>query len=189
MIAYLNGKILKKTNKGIILDTGNIGYFVHLSAPLVEKITEKDPLELFIHSQVREDAFDLYGFLDFEELGFFKELIGVNGIGPKVAIDIIALPIEKVKAAILNDDSEFLTKIPGIGLKTAKRLILELKNKIDINLMDRPYNTLEPKINEEAEEALLKLGYQRHQIRKIIKDLPENLEKTEEIVTYFLKNA
>lgn len=184
MIAYLKGKILKKIDKGIILDTGNVGYLIHLSAPLLEEILLQQEKEFFIHSQIREDAFDLYGFDKIEDLDFFKSLISVNGIGPKIALEILSTSVEKIKNAIVNEELGYLCKIPGIGQKTAKRLILELKGKIDIDLGKETIDDF----NHDAVEALIKLGYQRHHITKNLKELPKEIKKAEDIITYFLKN-
>ena len=189
MIAYLSGKVLKKTDKGIILDTGNIGYFVHLSKTAMTDLEEKQDAEFFIHSHIREDAFDLYGFNTYEELSFFKQLISINGIGPRVATEILSVPAEKIKAAIINEDDKFLCKIPGIGPKIAKRIVLELKGKVDMDHTDRHYQKLDEKIDDEAFDALAKLGYQPQQIRKILNNLPANIKATEQIITHFLKNV
>lgn len=187
MIAYLRGKILRKTIKGIILDTGNVGYFVHLPAPLLTEIEQKEDREFFIHSQIREDAFDLYGFVNPEDLDFFRNLISISGIGPKVAMEILSVPVGKIKAAIFNEDLEFMKKIRGVGPKSAKRIILEMKGKIVSE--ERDYKGILPEINEDAVEALLRLGYQKSQIIKTLRNLPEDLKKPEDAITYFLKNA
>lgn len=185
MIAHLKGKNLKKTDKGIILSTGNIGYFVHLSKNLLATSEEGKEAEFFIHSQVREDAFDLYGFPNYNELLFFRNLISINGIGPKVALEIINVPTEKIQQAILNSDVDFIKKIPGIGPKTAKRIILELKSKVEINELEE----MTTNSDNEAVEALMGLGYQRKHINQSLSKLPKNITKTEEIITYFLKHA
>lgn len=186
MIAYLRGKILKKAAKVIILDTGNIGYSVHLTNRNLEELSEGQDSQFFIHSQIREDAFDLYGFQNEQDMNFFKMLLNINGIGPKLALEILNVPQEKVKSAIINDDSNYLTKIPGIGGKTAKRIILELKNKVEISDMDVTAKSKD--IDHDTIEALTRLGYHRHQVIRTLKTMPEEIVETEEIVTYFLKN-
>jgi Holliday junction DNA helicase RuvA len=192
MISYLKGNILKKTDKGIVLDIGNLGYFVHLSRTLLEETHEKEELELFIHSHIREDAFDLYGFINWAELTFFEQLLSVNGVGPKVAMEIITLPVEDVKKAIINKDIAFITRIKGIGKKTAERVVLELKGKIDvtdISGLDRKYKHIENDINDDITEALMKFGYSKQQVKKALRDLPPDIKDTEEIITYFLKHS
>lgn len=201
MIAYLKGQVLKKTDKAIILDTstaeatGGVGYLVQLPASTLSSIQEKQAIELFIHSNIREDAFDLYGFNTYNELTFFKTLISVSGIGPKSGLEILSGDTNKVKAAILNEDSAYLCKTPGIGQKTAKRLILELKSKIEIDdiatlsnlgINGKSSYSLDP--HPDAMEALLRLGYQRQQITKTLNNLPPKMTKAEEVITYFLKN-
>lgn len=191
MIAYLKGKILKKTDKGIILSTGNIGYFVHMPSPLLETKKNLGEAEFFIHSHIREDAFDLYGFQTESELNFFKDLISINGIGPKLAIEIFSVPIAKIKAAIVNEDTDFICEIRGIGQKTAKRIVLELKSKIEkesTGNLDTSYSKDSKDLNSDAIEALLRLGYDRKQIAQTLRTIPKNTTKAEEIITYFLKN-
>ncbi len=185
MIAYLKGKNLKNTEKGIILNTGHIGYFIHLTKNILTTIKEKEEHEFFIHSQVREDAFDLYGFFEYKELLFFRNLISINGIGPKVALEILNVETEKIQKAILNNDVDFMKKIPGIGPKTAKRIILELKSKVEIIDLEQA----ETNNNQEAIDALMGLGYQRKHINQALSKLPKDMSKTEEIITYFLKHA
>lgn len=188
MIAHLQGKILKKFEKGVILSTGGVGYFVNLTAPNQASIKENQELALFTYTHVREDILELYGFFEYEHLAFFKNLISISGIGPKLALDILSVPVQKIKAAILNEDINFLKEIHGIGPKSAKRIILELKGKIETENLDRDYHGLE-EINQDALEALLRLGYQKSQINQILKNLPEDIKKAEQIITYFLKQT
>jgi len=189
MIAYLQGKIKKKSEKSIILDIGNIGYLVSLTSNLLAEIEEKEEIELFIHSHIKEDSFALYGFTSETEQNFFKQLLTISGIGPKVALEILSVPSNKIKLAIMNEDEAFICKIPGIGKKTAKRVIMELKDKIQIEaLEDREYKPIQAEKHEEALEALIRLGYQQHQVKKLLNNLPEEIVQTEEIITYFLKH-
>lgn len=195
MIAYLKGTILKKLEKGIILDTSNVGYLVHVPTNILANLTEISPLELFIHSNIREDAFDLYGFTTYSELTFFKTLLSVSGIGPKTGLEIMNSDVQKIKLAILNEDHNYIRKIPGIGEKTAKRMILELKSKIEIDDLKNLSNsaTTNPTNNSsdshpDAIDALLRLGYQRHQVTKTLRGMPIEITEAEEVITYFLKN-
>ncbi len=193
MIGYLNGKILKKMKNALILDTGAVGYLVHVATPLLDKISEKDQLELFIHTRVREDDISLYGFETGNELEFFLILIGVNGIGPKLGLEILSQNPEKVKSAILTGDLAYLTKIPGIGKKTAERIVVELKSKITVTDLDlfRAHATLDlqKSISDDAINALAGLGYQRYEIVRVLKEMPEDIKNVEDIVTYFLRNV
>lgn len=202
MIAYLKGTVLKKIEKGIILDTGNVGYLVHLPATLLESLKElsittstPNTIELFIHSNIREDAFDLYGFSTYSELTFFKTLLSVSGIGPKTGLEIMNGDVQRIKLAILNEDHNYIKKVPGIGEKTAKRMILELKSKIEMedisglgNSVSNEKSNVSSDPHPDATEALLRLGYQRHQVTKTLRGLPVEITEAEEVITYFLKN-
>ena len=191
MIAYLSGTIRKKLPKAVIIDTGSVGYLVHLPIPLLEKTEEKAAAEFFIHTKVREDDISLFGFENMAGLEFFKTLLNVNGVGPKLALEILSQNPEKVKAALLSGDLLYLTKIPGIGKKTAERLVVELKSKIDWADIDisRTHTSLEQTVSEDAVNALMGLGYQRFEIIRVLKEMPEKIAKVEEIVTYFLRNV
>ncbi len=190
MIAYLKGTVKTKSEKTIIIDTGNIGYSVFLPAPILDAVSLNENIELFIHSHIKEDAFDLYGFENQNQLNFFVKLLSVNGIGPKVALEALSTPLDKLKSAIVTEDQTYITKLPGIGKKTAQRLILELKDKIEIdNFTERTRLNLKTKELTEVEDALTGLGYQKAEITKVLDALPEELQTTEEIITYFLKNA
>ncbi len=184
MIAYLEGKIIKISPKGIILSTGNIGYFVHLTKNLLATVQPQDTLSLFTHQQFREDASELYGFPSFEELTFFKQLISIKGIGPKVSMEILNMPQEKIINAVLNEDFAAISKVPGIGKKTAQRIVLEMKGEFT-----KPLKENTSPIQNDIEEALMKLGYSRQQIRHGLNKIPTEIVVTEEIITYFLRNV
>lgn len=190
MIAYLSGTILKKLPRAIIISNGAIGYLVNIIEPLAEQLEEEKPIELFIYTKVREDDISLYGFATYPELEFFKILLSVNGIGSKLALEILSQNPEKVKSAILLSDINALSKIPGIGKKTAERIIVELKNKIDFDLPDRKHSTTtEPSIDDDTVNALKSLGYQSYEIYKVLKNLPDEISTSEEKITYFLRNV
>ena len=110
MISYLNGKIIKINSKGIIVDIGNIGYFVHTTKNLLSTLKEKEDIELMIHSHIREDLIDLYGIPTYEELEFFKALLSVSGIGPKVALEMLNQPMGQIKKAIIEEDISFISR-------------------------------------------------------------------------------
>jgi Holliday junction DNA helicase RuvA len=146
-------------------------------------------IQLFIHTAVREDDISLYGFLKKEELTFFEQLISVSGIGPKMAMDILSTPTHLVKQAILSEDSALLTKIKGLGKKTAERLILELKGKITPELAAGKTEIAKGAYNEDAVLALESLGYEKFHIIKVLSAMPSEVKETESIVKYFLKQG
>lgn len=188
MIAFLEGTIQKKMDGNIILNTGDIGYLVNISSNTLAEIEEDDGTRLFIHTSVREDDISLYGFKTFEELKLFKKLISVSGVGPKTGLEILNNSPASVRYAIAQGDSTLLEKTPGIGKKTAQRIIIDLKNKVTES--QKPDDYINTKnINKDAVKALEKLGFRKHQILSRLKDLPEDVKSEEEIIRYFLQNA
>ena len=131
MIGYINGLIIDKDEKSILILAQSIGYKVFTSTELIAESKIDEKIQLFLPTAVGEDDISLYGFKKKEELTFYEQLISVSGIGPKVAMDILSTPLHITKRAIINSDSGILTNIKGLGKKTAERLILELKNKQD----------------------------------------------------------
>ena len=188
MIGYLSGLIIDKEERSLLVLAGSVGYTITATEELVTQSKVDEKIQLFIHTAVREDDISLYGFCRKEELSFFRQLISVSGIGPKMAMDILATPMHLTQAAIVNGDAAFLTKIKGLGKKTAERLILELKNKVTpASLPGREGRGFT--LNEDAVLALESLGYERFQIVQAMSDLPAEIKETEEIVKYFLKTS
>ncbi|EKD93546.1 MAG: Holliday junction ATP-dependent DNA helicase ruvA [uncultured bacterium] len=192
MIAYLKGKILKKKKNSLIIENNGVGYKVFVPALLFEKSTYETMIELEIHTVVREDDWSLYGFETSEQLELFEQLISVSGIGPKTALEVFTLSVEKIKRSILNKEVETLKKIPGIGKKTAERLILELRGKLGSLDSDHLPET-EPEsaqsIQPEVSEALFRLGYHQKDLDLVFRSLQTPLARMEDMVTYFLKNV
>lgn len=168
MIAFVKGKIEEITEDNVVLDVGGIGYNVKVSARVAQSLPGiGKEIKLYTYTLVREDAFLLYGFLSRSDLDIFKQCITVNGIGPKGALSILStMDADTLKLAILSQDAKAISKTPGIGLKTAERLILDLKDKVsyndtlihnEINLY-KDMNSLDGTM-QEAVEALVALGY------------------------------
>ena len=134
MIAYIKGEVAWIEEERIVLESGNIGYNIMMPASSfdTQDLVGKE-VKIYTHLNVREDAMQLYGFLNLDELKTFRLLLGVNGIGPKAAIGILSgLTTDELRFAVLSDDVKTISKAPGIGKKTAQKLILELKDKIDL---------------------------------------------------------
>jgi len=189
MISYLSGLIIDKDEKSLTVLTGGLGYRVFTTTDLLTEATEDQKIQLYIHTAVREDDISLYGFQKKEERKFYEQLLGVSGIGPKMAMDILATPISMTKNAILSEDIGLLTKIKGLGKKTAERLCLELKNKIEPIMTSSASDGAKPGVHEDAVLALEGLGYERYQIMKFVSKLPPNVKETEDIVKSFLKTS
>jgi len=188
MIGYISGLIIDKDEKSLTVLTGGVGYRVFVTTDLLVEAKMDHKVQLFIHTAVREDDISLYGFKKKEELKFYEQLLGVSGIGPKVATDILATPLSLTKNAIISEDIGLLTKIKGLGKKTAERLCLELKNKIE-PVMTGSTSAGKPAVHEDAVLALESLGYERYQILKFVSELPADVKGTEDIVKSFLKTS
>lgn len=202
MIASVKGKLEGVTTESVIIDVNGLG--VEAIVPttvinLLPKIDENIKLHTYLH--VREDVMQLYGFLEKEDLDFFKLLITVNGIGPKAAIAILSsMPTDILTFAILSEDTKTIQKAQGIGAKTAKKLVLELKDKVGI--IKTPQNTgskiydnsaltigINSEIKDEAVQVLTALGYSQTEAVKAISIIEIYEEMTsEELVKLALKN-
>jgi Holliday junction DNA helicase RuvA len=193
MIALLQGKIELKTDKFIILNVKGVGYKVFCSGPTLKKLSGESTkggsasdgeAKLFIHLYPRENLLDLYGFLSFEELEFFETLISVSGIGPKAALSVMMLaPVKTLKEAIASGQKSLLTKVSGIGQRTAERIILELKDKVFASVTDIQQLSSE----SEVIDALVALGYTNHQAREALKQVPNKVKEVEDRIKGALK--
>jgi holliday junction DNA helicase RuvA len=162
MIAHLRGRLLSKHPNQAIVEAGGVGYDVVVSVPTFSELPAVgSEVALHIHTHVREDALALYGFLRQAEKTLFEKLITVSGIGPKLAITILSgMPADEMIGAIRGNDVARLTRIPGIGKKTAERMILELRDKLQ-TLVEVPTAPPVSAVEEDVISALVNLGYQR----------------------------
>ncbi len=168
MIGSVKGKIILKNDKFLIVETGGVGYKINVSPDAFIKLKTNEEVFLWIHTHVREDILDLYGFLDRQELEFFEMLINVSGIGPKGALGILGIAsIETLKRAISTGDISYLTKISGIGKKTAEKIIIELRDKMQKNTEEMGGSSLRDELD--ALEALKSLGYSQNEAREVLK--------------------
>ena len=166
MIGSIRGKIILKTEKFLIVETNGVGYKINVSPDVLSKAKKLDSeIFLFIHTHVREDILDLYGFLNREELEFFEMLLNVSGIGPKGALSILGIAsIETLRQAIGTGDTSYLTKISGIGRKTAEKIVIELRDKMG---EAKTGSSLQGELD--ALEALKSLGYSQNEAREALK--------------------
>jgi len=195
MFDYIHGKLIKKTATEAVIDVHGVGYLLKISLSTSEKLPETGQevtVKTYLH--VREDAFQLFGFISEEERRVYTSLLSTSGIGPKLALTILSgLSPGKVIAAIKNRDELTLNAISGVGKKTAQRLIIELKDKFkDISVMDSaneaPVNTLSSFENETI-MALISLGYSRIQAEKAVRKLSgkSTVNSIEELIKQALK--
>lgn len=151
MISFICGQVADTTENSVIIETGGIGYEVFMTGTAIEQAVRMEgKVKVYTYFHVREDAMQLYGFWNKDDLQMFRLLLGVNGIGPKAALGVLAgLTSDELRFAVLSDDVKTLSKAPGIGKKTAQKLILELKDKLKLE------DAFEKKLAHEQEAAVL----------------------------------
>ncbi len=187
MISYLKGKISYIGESNIEVIVNDIGYKVFVAGEILSKVKIGKELELYTHQHVREDALDLFGFDSREKLNLFEKLIGVSGIGPKTGLGVLALAtVEEIESAIIRGDASILTKVSGIGKKTAERIVLELKNKF------KGHTELVGEKSEQSEDAdvldaLVGLGYTIDQARLALRQIDSKIKGSEEKIKACLK--
>lgn len=148
MISFIRGRAADMTETSVILEAGNIGYEIFMTGNALSRIHIGEELKIHTYFQVREDAMQLFGFLNKDDLQVFKLLLGVNGVGPRAALGVLSgITADELRFAVLSDDVKTLSKAPGIGKKTAQKLILELKDKLSLQ------EAFETKLAHEQENA------------------------------------
>ncbi len=187
MIARLRGKPVANTPEGLILDVGGVGYLVHATPAAVRKGDAADEITVETYLHVREDAMQLYGFADREERELFVHLLSVSGVGPKVALAIVSgSPAADLRRAIVRDDAARFQAIPGVGKKTADRIVLELKEKLgDPGLAPAGGSGDDHVV---ARDALVELGWSLLDAERALADVDSELSP-EERVRLALKKA
>jgi len=186
VIAKLTGKIEEIKGNALLLGVENVGYKIFVSTNSLAKLRQGEELSIWTHLIVRENVLDLYGFTDKEEREFFELLITVSGIGPKSALAILSLaPAETLRKAIVSEDAVYLTKVSGIGKKSAQKIVLELKDKLSGTESDDAFN-----LREESDtiEALKALGYTLKEAREALKNVPPEAKNPNERIRLALKN-
>jgi Holliday junction DNA helicase RuvA len=166
MIAKLTGKPERLTADAIIIDVGGVGYKVFVANNLK---ADGETVSLFIHTHVREDSLDLYGFASGEALQLFKLIINISGIGPRTGMMLLSQGVEAVTAAVAKADVDFFTSIPRLGKKNAQKIIIELKPKLgDLAALDLAGDSSETK---DAINALVNLGFRPKEVREALKQV------------------
>ena len=195
MIGFLRGQVAALKADYCLLDVNGVGYRVFVAGSTRNKLRLKEEAQLFTYMNVYQDGITLYGFASEEEYDIFQLLIGVSGIGPKVALGILsAITVESLCKAIQNKQATVLTKLPGIGKKSAERLILELKDKVAFAAADDVEEILTLDLEgptgddmmSEAQAALLALGYSQAEIAPVLKKATK-CKTTEEVIKLALK--
>ncbi len=174
MFNYLNGNVTELNPIYCVIDCNGVGYEVEIPLSTYEKIRRLNQVKLLIHFHQTDEGTRLFGFISSEEKELFRKLISISRVGPKIALSMLsALPVSTIINSILNDDYSLLSKVPGLGKKTAQRLIIELKDKVsDIEIQgDAIGSTKLNDVAKEAENALITLGYKAFEIRRALQEI------------------
>jgi len=175
MIAKIEGQISYVGDRFLIVDVSGVGYKLFVTNEAISLSKVEESIKLWVHTAVRENSIDLYGFLDIEELSFFELLLDVSGIGPKSALSTLSVaPVSTLRKAIASGDTTYLNKVSGIGRKTAEKIIIELKDKLKEYEGDIATSRV---MQEERDilEALRTLGYSQDEAREAIKRIPADM--------------
>ena len=190
MIDQISGKIISINDNYVVLEVGGLGIKVNISANFVSKLVNEDLITLVTYLNVREDALDLYGFKNDSERNLFLMLISISGIGPKLAVSILSgVELDELKLNILSGDIKSLTSIPGVGAKTAKRIIIELKDKLSKTTttelgFEDDYSS---NISKDVLSALVGLGYSESMATEVIKRI--NPAKSDKSIESLIKES
>lgn len=188
MISHLEGKILHTDERFVVIQTGGVGYkvFVPSETMNVLRNEKSGTVKVWTYLAVRENALDLYGFSEKEELDFFELLNTVSGIGPKTALGILSVTtIKNLRQAIGSGETSHLTKVSGIGKKNAEKIVLELRDKIDFLESEKDSGGMREE--SDAMEGLVALGYAEREAREVLKKLPKEITRPGERIKEALK--
>lgn len=199
MISFIKGYVAETTENSVILETDSIGYEIFMTGTAIEETSRmQDKIKIYTYFHVREDTMQLYGFLSRDDLDMFRLLLNVNGIGPKAAMGVLAaITADELRFAVLSDDVKTISRAPGIGKKTAQKLILELKDKLKLeDAFEKKLDHQEENLSladtslrdsrQEAVEALIALGYSSTNALRAVRQVSE---ETGEDVEAILKAA
>jgi len=177
MIAFLKGRVISKNNNSVVVLVQDIGYQVFCGENFLNNIKINLEQEFYIYHHVKEDASDLYGFQSSLDLEIFSLLLSVSGVGPKSALGVLSVSsAQDVSQAIMQGDPNLLTKVSGIGKKTAERIVLELKTKIGrLTLINDDFKNGDNNFSSDEIDALMSLGYSLSEARNALSGLPANL--------------
>ncbi len=185
MIAYVKGTIFSKEDAALIVDVGGIGYRVAVTDALNHSCVLGGVVALHVHYHLRENAAELYGFGEQSELDLFKLLLGVSGIGPKTALNVLNVcTLEAIHRAVGRQDADLLKQVSGIGAKTAERIVLELKGKLQLGNIQEHYQDAG---DGEIIDALVGLGYAQQAARNAVGTLDHAVQNVEERLRLALK--
>ena len=195
MYAYIYGEIIDKEPENLVVECNHIGYNIHIVPGMLPRFPAVGQMaRIYTYTSVREDAFWLYGFTSKDELSLFKLLITVSGIGPKAAMGILSvMDVDTIRLAVISQDAKMIAKAPGVGAKSASRIVLELKDKIKPeDVIGKPVDDEEDSVigtlRQEATEALVALGYTVSDAYKVLQKLDITEEtRVEDVIKMALR--
>lgn len=185
MYRYIKGYIDEIGDSFLVVENNGIGYKINTSMSSISSVNKEQEYKIYTYLHVREDDISIYGFISKQELSLFLNLISVSKIGPKVGLGILSsMDVSEIKEAIVNEDPITLSKAPGVGKKTANRMILELKDKIKDNIIvdTQSKEVKKTSYTGEAVDALVALGYTKYEASNVISKLKIDNKNTEEII-------
>lgn len=187
MIASISGTVAAKGDRFLVLETGGVGYRVYTTIATLADTPLKGTIHLFTHHHVAENVMELYGFTTNEEVHFFELLLGISGVGPKTALNVLSIAtLDELRQAIQSGDATLLTKVSGVGKKTAERIVLELGEKIQHDLAAE-HGTLAD--DAAVLDALVALGYTRSEARQAARSVPKTVQGISNRVREALKRT
>ena len=194
MYAHIEGTVAEKDQDSIVLDAGGVGYLLNVSgATLSMAPAVGERMKLYCVLNVREDAMELCGFYSREEKRMYERLRSVSGVGSRTALQILsALSVRDLSIALVSGDAAALTRVPGIGKKTAQRLVLELKDKVDDAQLTAQAASISPKVNAKGPEAeaiaaLVSLGYSSAEAAKAVSQVADQTQEADKLIFLALK--
>ena len=196
MYAYLNGKVAEKGQNSLVVDVNGVGYLLSVSMNTLQETPPiGESMKVYTYFSVREDAMELFGFASMEEKNMFVRLLAVSGVGPKVALSILgSMPLRDLTLAIVTGDVTSLSRAPGVGKKTAQRIALELKDKVEQSDLDyapssgAAFTPVQEDAAQEALAALQALGYTAAEAAKAISQVRGQSDSANELVRLALRN-
>ena len=180
MIGKIEGQVIHIGDRFVIVNVLGVGYKLFVPKEVLDQVKKDSNLSLWVYTAVRENSIDLYGFMENEELSFFEMLLGVSGIGPRSALSILDIaPVGVLRKAIAVGDMGYLTKVSGIGRKTAEKIIVELRDKLR-GFEDDEFSSETIKEEKDVIEALKSLGYSQNESREAVKAIPHEIKEINE---------
>lgn len=181
MIGWIKGNVVKHTKTGVIVNAGGVGYVLHVTVGCAGQLSVDQEVEFSVYTHVSDSAMNLFGFEDDDQMWLFELLISVNGVGPKMAMNILNVgSCADIMGAIAQGDVAFLTQVSGVGKRTAERVVVDLKEKVGAAPVIR--NTTHGSKMADVVDALVSMGYRQHEASAVVQNMEDVSEKDVEVL-------